>query len=328
MRPSFLVRLINGPLFDPVVFIRLINRRTGLLFDCGRMNGISNRELLSVRSLFVSHLHMDHFMGFDQVLRAILHREMPLEVFGPEGVADRVISRLSSYTWNLTTDCPLEVIVREVRDDEIVTCTARARDSFRPASRESSPRLGPTVASDAFYRVDALVLDHNVPCLGFVLAEPAHINIDAGRMAALGLRTGPWITELKRLILSGRREEQVEVPTLGGSRRISVQELLREIVIVSRGQKIAYITDIRASETNLDRIMSLAHDTDVLFVEAYYLEELREQAWNKAHLTAMQAGLIARMINARKVVPMHVSPRYHDRIEEILKELEAGRSPG
>lgn len=44
---------------------------------------------------------MDHFAGFDRLLRVCLHRTMPLHLIGPAGFADRVEHKLSAYTLNL-----------------------------------------------------------------------------------------------------------------------------------------------------------------------------------------------------------------------------------
>jgi ribonuclease Z len=326
MRPSFLTRLVNGPLFDPVVFVRLLNQKTALLFDCGHLEGISNREILSVESLCISHPHMDHFMGFDQVLRVILHRDRPLHVYGPEGIMDKIISKLGSYTWNLTDGYLFEVIIHEVRDHEIITSKARACDAFRPSMPVQTRRQGTTIASHTFYSVDALVLDHNVPCLGYIVKEPFHLNIKAARIAELGYTTGPWLGMLKQQILAGRMDGLIDVSAITGTVKIRVQDLYDDLVVISAGQTIAYITDIRASDENLKCIVENVHDVDILYIEAYYLAERLHEARQKAHLTAQETGLIARLIRAKKIVPMHVSPRYHHRMDEIMAELEAARS--
>jgi ribonuclease Z len=197
MRPTFLARLVNGPLFDPVVYVRLLNLKSALLFDCGRFEGLSNREILSLDSVFISHLHMDHLMGFDHVLRVILHREKPLHVYGPEGVMEKIISRLMSYTWNLTQGYPLRIVIHEVQRHGVNTCTASAQNAFKPSPVSTAGRQGAAIASTPFSSMEAVVLDHNVPCLGFLLKEPFHINIQASRIAEKG-RNRAWIGELKR----------------------------------------------------------------------------------------------------------------------------------
>lgn len=322
MRPTFLARLVNGTLFDPVVFVRLLNQGRAILFDCGRTGALSNREILSLDEVFISHPHMDHLMGLDQVLRVILHRKRPMHLYGPEGITDKVISRLASYTWNLTRDYSFAFVLHEVRERETLTSTARACEGFKRSQAVISVRHGPTIASHPRYSVDAVILDHNIACLGYVVTEPFHVNIRGEAVSGRGYRKGPWISELKERLMAGGREGNLLVETETGQRKIAVAELADELVVMSPGQKIAYVTDIRYSTENIERLASIAQGVDVLFIEAYYLSEQEAQAYEKAHLTARQAGSLARRLDAKKVVPMHISPRYHDRAEDVLREME------
>jgi ribonuclease Z len=325
MRPTFLPRLVNGPLFDPVVYILLLNLKSSILFDCGRMEGLSPREILSLEAIFISHLHMDHFMGFDLILRTILHREKPLHVYGPEGIRDKVIARLGSYTWNLTGGYPLKLFIHEVRPHEMIVSSACAHEAFRPSEPTSVPRTGTTIASCPRYRVESVLLDHNVPCLGYVLKEPFHVNVKVEAFARKGYRIAPWIGKLKEKIMAGCMEDVIEVLTVSGVSLGKVMDLMHDLVVLSPGQSIAYFTDIRASDENIGRIRMIATGADILYIEAYYLGEREGEAHEKAHLTARQAGMIARLTGARKVVPMHVSPRYHDRFEDVVHEMDAAR---
>jgi len=323
MRPSFHTRLVNGPLFDPLVYVRILNDRRSVLFDCGWFADLSNREILSLDSVYISHPHMNHFMGLDQVLRTVLHREKPLHIYGPEGITDHVLSKLRGYTWNLTKEYRLEVIIHEIRNREMLVTKAPAGQGFAPGNTERSARNGLTVARHKRYLVDAVVLDHNIPCLGYALREPFHINIQGKALMDLGYATGPWINRFKEHVIAGRVRETVHIPTRGGMKEACVKDIMDQIMTTSPGQKIAYLTDVRYSEENIGRFREIASDPDTLFIEAFYLSELEEQAFAKAHLTARQAGMIGRMVRARKVVPMHVSPRYHQRVDEIMKEMHS-----
>jgi len=264
---------------------------------------------------------MDHFMGFDHVLRTILHRRDPLHVYGPEGMTGRVLAKLASYTWNLTGDYPLEVVVHEVAEGHVATCRAAAADGFAQGPAVRAGRTGATVYSCPRYRVDAVALDHDVPCLGFALAEPFHVGIRAGALQGFGYRSGPWVGLLKERIMTGCTDTAIAVDTVSGVCEIGVERLIEELVVVSDGQKIAYLTDIRASRENIARFAEIARHADTLFIEAYYLHERAGEAFDKGHLTALQAGLIARELQARTVIPMHVSPRYQDRVKLLEREL-------
>jgi ribonuclease Z len=322
MRPSFIPRLVNTELFDPIVYVCMLNEKKAIMFDCGRIEGLTNREILALDAIFVSHTHMDHFIGIDQVLRIILHREKPMHIYGPRDITSKMLAKLNAYTWNLTQDYPLEVIIHEVRDATINITKTMAGKGFEVVSQQEEERDGNTIATAPRYCVDAVILDHHIACLGFVLREIFHINIRREAIADSSYIPGPWIGRLKECIFAGITHEVIEVTARGGIKKMTVEELREELVIIASGQKIAFFTDIGFSEENIRRIETIAQDVDILFIEAYYLDEMKDLAGNKGHLTALQAGAIARRLGARRIIPMHVSPRYHTRVDEIYREIE------
>jgi ribonuclease Z len=323
MRPSFLPRLVNGPLFDPVVYVRILNERKALLFDCGHFEGLAPRELLSLEAVCISHTHMDHFMGLDSVLRAILHRDEPLTIFGPEGITGKTLSKLRSYTWNLVSGYGLEITICEILPGRMHITRTRADAGFAVTHRSTAPREGTRISSCSRYTLDAVILDHIVPCLAYVLKEPFHLNILKNAFAGRGYLPGAWIGTLKEHIFAGRMDELIRVNTHDGTKEVRVAQLREELVTTTPGQSVAFVTDISCSRDNLAALQGPAHGADMLFIEAYYLHELKDHAGARGHLTARQAGMIAGMLEAGQVFPMHVSPRHHDRIDEIHAEVNA-----
>ncbi len=319
-----MARLVEGPLFDPIVYVRVLNTKRAFLFDCGRMEHLTNRELLRLEAIFISHTHMDHFMGLDHVLRAILHRDAPLHVWGPPGMGSALQAKLQAYTWNLTAGYGLEILAHEVSPGAIVTTTFRAEGGFAPAGRSSAARTSLDIAHFPRYSVAAEFLDHTIPCLGFVAYERVHVNILGGELVRLGYLPGDWIGRLKDLIMEGLTEEVLQVPTRGGQEERHVSALRDELCLLTPGQRIAYLTDIRCSPENIQRLYAFAMGVDTLFIEAHYRHALREQAFRRGHLTARQAGVLARLLKARRVVPLHVSPRHHHELPVIERELREG----
>src|SRR5512139_2277836 len=104
MLPLFEPSLLNDSFGDP-----------GLYVDFGDLGRLPPRKLLRLSHVFVSHTHMDHFVGFDQWLRVVLGRKERITLTGGPGFIDRVEHKLAAYTWNVVHryDVPLTIEVRE-----------------------------------------------------------------------------------------------------------------------------------------------------------------------------------------------------------------------
>ena len=317
MKPSFHARLLNGPFEDPGLYVRLLREGRALLFDLGFTTGLSARDTLKVNTIFVSHAHIDHFIGFESILRLHLKRERPLRLFGPEGFLKCVEGKLRGYAWNLVGDYPLVIEASEVNDKEIIKAVFRAENSFSKENSGSVAYKDGVLIKDSFFKVSTAVLDHQIPCLAFCLEEDYHINIDKAKLNDLGLPVGPWLGELKDAIRRSMTDSVFRI----NDKEFSFDEL-KDIAGITKGQKLSYVVDVLGSEDNIRKIAELVKGSDVLYIEACFLHKDRERAKERFHLTAKEAGTIAREAGAGKLVVFHFSPKYTDNPEEIIKEAE------
>ena len=119
MNAAFAARLVNGPFGDPGLYIHLRWEGRALLFDLGHNDALPAADMFRVSHVFVSHCHMDHFIGFDHLLRLFLARDEKLSLFGPPGIIDCVDGKLRGYTWNLVDNYQFAIEVSEVAPDSI-----------------------------------------------------------------------------------------------------------------------------------------------------------------------------------------------------------------
>jgi ribonuclease Z len=148
------------------------------------------------------------------------------------------------------------------------------------------------------YHIEAFRLQHTKPCYGYSLVEhdrPGKFHPE--KALELEVPMGPlWA------VLQGGRE--IELPD---GREVQPHEVLGE---PRKGRKFSFVTDTMYFR----EISTYVSGSDFLVCEGMFDSSLLESATDKKHLTAHQAGEIAR--DARGVKKMgliHYSPRYTDR---------------
>jgi ribonuclease Z len=176
------------------------------------------------------------------------------------------------------------------------------------------------VAQGPGFTVRAALLEHHGPCLGYAVAEPAHVNVWKSRLDERGLPTGQWLQALKQAVLDGADDA---APIALPDGRMAPLGGLRELISVTRGQKIGYVTDVADSAANRAAIAELADESDTLFLEACFAAADEAQARHRAHLTTTACGEIGRASAVRRLEPFHFSPRYAGEEQRMLDEVAA-----
>ena len=325
MKPLLHAQLVNSPFEDPALLVEVLWERQALLFDLGELGRCRPAKLLKVSHAFVSHTHIDHFIGFDTLLRVMLNREKALKIFGPPGFLDQVRGKLSGYTWNLTAAYPFSIEAFEVHSRRLLSQQFICQERFLPKEKKEETFNGGLSLSPQL-RVEVAELDHLIPSLAFALQERFHINILQDRLEEAGLETGPWLKDLKEAVWRGEADEfPLLIPCGEGSRlqerKVSLKSL-NQFFTISPGQKMVYVTDCRFTQENIGKIISLARGADVFFCEAGFLERDRERAEERAHLTAWQAGELGRLAKVGKLQIFHFSPKYEKEPEALFQEAE------
>ncbi len=140
-------------------------------------------------------------------------------------------------------------------------------------------------------------LSHSVFCLGYRLEEhqrPGRFDPEAAR--GLGIPPGP---------LYGRLQSGQSI-TLDDGRVIEPGQVLGP---TRRGRHVAMVADTCRTDA-LQRVLRAA---DLAFVESMFLPEHADDAAQKKHMTADQSAEAAQQAGVRRLLLLHISPRYENR---------------
>lgn len=329
MKPILQPSLVNDPLGDPGLFVQFLYEKRAFMFDMGDQSPLTNADLLKVTHVFVSHTHIDHFIGFDRFLRIVFGREKTITLYGPENFIANVEGKLAGFTWNLVDryDESLTLEVVEVHKDRLCKATFRAIEKFKRSDEQEEPWDGGLILDEPALSVSAAVLEHRVPCLGFALKEKFHVNIDKDGLTAMQLEPGEWLNRVKQSIYEGASDDlsvQVPVGTNGSqeTREIALGTLKEKLVTITPGQKIAYITDTVYTPTNIPRIVNLVREADLFFCESPFIAEEEDRARDRCHLTTRQAGLLAKEAGVKQLKTFHYSKRHSHQTERLVREAQ------
>jgi ribonuclease Z len=327
VKSAFLPRLVNGPFGDPGLHVGLRWQGSALQFDLGRLDRFPAAEILKLTHVFVSHTHIDHFVGFDRVMRLFLARDATLSLFGPPGIIGNVTGKLAGYTWNLVDGYPFLLTVHEVHTDHIRSVRLPATKAFAPEEAGRQPFTGLLHDTRAF-SVRTVHLDHKIPCLAFAISEKTHLNVRKDELERLAVPAGPWLNAMKDAIRAERPDDTVITAQWFDTgtrhqRDFTLRVLRDQLIVETPGEKLAYVVDTLFSKENSARIVELARDADVFFCESLFLDQDRDQALKRHHLTARQAGTLARAANVKRLEVFHFSPRYDGMAERLYAEAAA-----
>lgn len=254
----------------------------GLLFDCGegtqRQMNIANINRNKVKKIFITHWHGDHVSGIIGLIQTLnASSENPkLEIFGPEGTKEKMNHVLNSAFF----DNKINIEISEIKYSDSVI----------------------KICENKKYYIEAISLDHGVPCLGYSFIEKDKIKIKVSETSKIGIPDGPLLGKLqegKNIIFKNKKYKN------------------KDLTFFKYGKKISFVLDTSFTKNAI----KISKDSDVLICEATYLEKHLEKGDKHKHLTATQAATIANMSNTKKLVMTHFSQRYSD-IKEIEEEAK------
>ncbi|PNU20195.1 ribonuclease Z [Geothermobacter hydrogeniphilus] len=324
LQPNF----CSGLFDDPLLLIRQRPLGSNLLFDCGRLQHLAKRALTAIEAVFVSHGHMDHWMGIDTLTRHVYVTPKTVELFGPVGIAAKLESKLAGYDWNLCEQNWGSYQVHEIGSETIRSHLLSGPDGFRRTELGSRPRSSRVIFENHLLRVAAEPCDHLVDSLIFRIDEQPIFIIDEAFLERHQLLKGPWIRQLKRRF---HRWEDLDLPLtalrrgVDGAEEFRIEDVrgfCREIAAEQRPASIGYISDIGWSAANREKITGLLSGVTLLLCETTFLSDAVERARSSRHLCSADVNRLLEQLRPEFFLPMHLSKSYNRCSSRLYRELQ------
>ncbi len=311
------VRLVNGSTGDPVLYLDYPGSDNALLFDAGENGSLSPAQLGDLEAVFVSHHHVDHFVGLDRIVRANADRDKTLHVFGPANTIRKVFDRVKSYEYPFFAFQKLAIRVTELLSGSTRTGTIEFAKKLPEPDVRELPWAGRVCYETEFLTVEAVHADHTVPCLSYALTEKPGFHPVPEKLETGLLRPGEWVTEALRLLRSNAAPETT-LDIQGGS--FPLATLAKAYFAESPGARVAFVTDTFWSDAVRPELVKLAKGAWRLYCDSFYAAAQAKQAAQFKHMLAPQAAELAKLARVEQLVLIHFSTRYAGKYETLIEE--------
>jgi ribonuclease Z len=277
----------------PALLLRAAGER--ILLDCGE--GTQHQLLRSiglpeVDAIFITHLHLDHWLGLPGMLKTfdMRARERGLEVYGPPGLKTLFAQALRPVIGR--TLYPLEVVELEPHEEVVF----------------------------AGFAIAAFPVNHRVEAYGYAFVEedrPGRFDVEAAR--ALGVTEGPDFGRLQRgETVNGVRPEQVVGEHRPGRRIVYSGDTAPTQTLEGYAHKAdVLVHEATFCEPERDRARETAHSTALQAAQI-----ARDAGVKLLALTHLSTRYFPREVRdeARTVFENVVVPRDFDAIEVPFPE--------
>ncbi len=146
-------------------------------------------------------------------------------------------------------------------------------------------------------------MTHGVLCNSYSFVKKGKIKIDKNKLKKFKLKEGAHLKQLK---------EGKNIKYNGNIFKA------KDLTFAEDAKKISFVLDTSMNKN----IISFVKNSDLLVCEASFSSELESKAKEYKHLTAKQAGEIAKKAKAKKLILTHLSQRYENDTGIILNEAK------
>jgi ribonuclease Z len=292
--------LKSRPDEDIAILISPENHPAQYLCECGQASDLTVKECQNLAALFISHCHIDHFIGFDTILRHQLGIGKKVTILGPKGMAEIVRHKILGYHWNLIEPGSITYEIRELHAPyEFHTY------ELNPPTWDLQD-LGPQKTTIPYqneaFQVEYCLLDHGTPSVAYLFKAHDKTSID---LTGSGLQPGPWVKQLKEAHAASNHNNPINIQ----GKETPAHELY-PLLSTTPGYRLGVIMDHAATPENHKCITDLFQGADTVFIECFYSDEDADFATRNHHSHASASATVLRQANVKSAIPVHFSRKY------------------
>lgn len=160
-----------------------------------------------------------------------------------------------------------------------------------------------TIVNERDFKIEAAEMSHGTPAVAYSLILKDKIRLNKSKLKKLKVPNSPIIKELqagKDITINGKKIKS------------------KDVVYKEKGKKVTFVLDTAINSNAI----ALAKDSDLLITESSFSAEEEAKAKEYKHLTAKQAGEIAKKSKSKKLLITHLSQRYEHAPQIIEKEVK------
>ena len=175
-----------------------------------RLAALELERLTDLEAVFITHHHVDHFIGLDRIVRANLDRDKTLQLYGPEGTIRKVYDRIKSYEYPFFPFQKIVLKVHEIVDGRLLRGESGMHAVDSPNRRSSSGRSRAPYLSfsrTTIWRSRRLWSITRCRVWRSHWWKNPGAHPDAAHLEQGPLRRGPWVAEVLRLLRAGTSPE-------------------------------------------------------------------------------------------------------------------------
>jgi len=173
------------------------------------------------------------------------------------------------------------------------------KQSFEIKIEEVSGKFFET---ENFY-IEAEKMEHGIPTNAYSFVKKGQIRIDKKKLKKSNLPSGILLKKLKQgkdIVYEGKKY------------------LAKNLTYKEEDKKISFVLDTLMNK----KIVPFVRNSDLLICESNFDDELKDMAKEHLHLTAKQAGEIAKKSNSKKLILTHISQRYEKEKNKLFDEAK------